>query len=128
ANFTVQVDSPCVNTYSGALAGTGHAVKLDVPISFMNYGLVRPCDCSDREIPLANYSNLQSITIDSIWINGLGVTPLSPSTFHWKLKSTGAQTLPIVLQKQTFDTLVVSFCPDIPATKANLVKNDTLHM
>ncbi|HET6401156.1 MAG TPA: choice-of-anchor D domain-containing protein [Candidatus Kapabacteria bacterium] len=127
-NFAVQVDSPCVNTYSGELTGTGHAVKLDVPISYMNYGLVKPCDCATREIPLANYSNLVPITLDSIWIDGFGVTPLLPSTFHWTLKSTGNETLPIILRPQTFDTLEVSFCPNIPATKANLVKNDTLHI
>src|SRR5581483_8089533 len=128
ANFTVAVDSPCVNTYAGELTGTGHAVKLDVPISFMNYGLVRPCDCATREIPLANYSNLISITLDSIWIDGQGVTPLVPSTFHWTLKSSGTQNLPIVLAPQSFDTLEITFCPNIPATKANLVKNDTLHI
>lgn len=128
ANFSVQVDSPCVNVYSGALTGTGRLVKLDVPISFMNYGLVRPCDCATREIPLANYSNLVPITLDSIWINGPGVTRLAPSTFHWIRKSTGTQTLPVILAPQTFDTLVVSFCPNIPATKANQVKNDTIHI
>ena len=128
ADFAVQVDSPCVNTYTGALTGTGHAVKLEVPISYMNYGMVRPCDCATREIPLANYSNIVPITLDSIWIDGLGVTPLVPSTFHWWLKSNGTQNLPIVLAPQSFDTLEVSFCPNIPATKANMVKNDTLHI
>ncbi len=127
-DFAVQVDSPCVNTYSGSLEGTGHSVKLEVPISYMNYGMVRPCDCATREIPLANYSNLVPITLDSIWIDGFGVTPLVPSTFHWSLKSTGTQNLPIFLAPQSFDTLEISFCPNIPATNANLVKNDTLHI
>ncbi len=126
--FTVLIDSPCVNTYSGELTGTGEVVKLDVPISFMNYGLVRPCDCATRQIPLANYSQEVPITIDSVWIDGLGVTPLTPSTFHWYLQSTGNETLPIVLQKQSFDTLEVTFCPNIPAINANLMKIDTLHI
>jgi len=126
--FTVAIDSPCVQTYSGMLTGHGRIVKLQVPISFMNYGLVRPCDCATREIPLPNYSNLTPITIDSIWLEGPGVTPLSPSTFHWKRKSNGSQALPLVIAPQTADTLLVSFCPDIPATKANLVKNDTLRI
>jgi len=127
-NFTVQVDSPCVNTYSGMLTGTGQVVKLDVPISFMNYGFVRPCDCATREIPLANYSHAIDITLDSVWITGPGVTPLTPSTFHWILKSTGLSALPIVLSHGTFDTLEVTFCPNIPAINANLVKTDTLHI
>jgi hypothetical protein len=126
--FTVAIDSPCAQTYSGSLNGHGRIVKLQVPISFMNYGLVRPCDCAEREIPLPNYSNLTPITIDSIWLEGPGVTPLTPSTFHWKRKSNGSQLLPLVIAPQTSDTLVVSFCPDIPATKANLVKNDTLRI
>src|SRR5207248_2255749 len=117
-----------VHTYSGALTGHGRLVKLQVPISFINYGLVRPCDCAVREIPLPNYSNLVPITIDSIWIEGPGVTKLAPSTFHWKRKSDGSQTLPLTIAPQTSDTLVVTFCPDIPATKANLVKNDTLRI
>ncbi len=126
--FSVLVDSPCVNRYSGALTGTGEIVKLDVPITFMNYGLVRPCDCGTREIPLANYSQNIPITIDSVWIDGLGVTPLTPSTFYWYLKSSGSQTLPVVLPAQSFDTIEVTFCPNIPAIAANLMKIDTLHI
>ncbi len=128
ANITVQVDSPCVNTYAGALTGQGQSVKLQVPLSFMNYGLVRPCDCVSRNIPLPNFSNLVPITIDSIWIDGTGVTKLAPSTFHWKRQSTGDQTLPFTIAPKTADTLVISFCPNIPAIKANLVKNDTIHI
>ncbi len=126
--FTVFIDSPCVNSYSGELTGTGEVVKLDVPIAFMNYGLVRPCDCATRAIPLANYSQNIPITIDSVWIDGLGVTPLTPSTFYWYLQSTGMQTLPIVIPPQTFDTLEVTFCPNIPAIATNLMKIDTLHI
>jgi hypothetical protein len=127
-SFTVLIDSPCVNTYSGELTGTGEIVKLDVPISFMNYGIVRPCDCATRAIPLANYSQKIPITIDSVWIDGLGVSLLAPSTFHWYLQSTGTQTLPIVIPPQSFDTLEVTFCPNIPAINANLMKIDTLHI
>jgi Concanavalin A-like lectin/glucanases superfamily len=127
-NFTVLVDSPCVNTYSGELTGTGEIVKLDVPISFMNYGLVRPCDCATRQIPLANYSQEIPITIDSVWIDGVGVSLLTPSTFHWYLQSTGTETLPVVIPPLSFDTLDVTFCPNIPAINANLMKIDTLHI
>ncbi len=127
-NFTVLVDSPCVNTYSGELTGTGEIVKLDVPISFMNYGLVRPCDCATRQIPLANYSQNIPITIDSVWIDGVGVSLLAPSTFHWDIQSTGTETLPVVIPPLSYDTLDVTFCPNIPAINANLMKIDTLHI
>ena len=126
--FSVQVDSPCVNTYTGTLSGQGQSVKLQVPLSFMNYGLVKPCDCGTRTIPLPNNSNLVPITIDSIWIDGTGVTLLAPSTFHWKRQSTGDQILPFTIPPKSADTLIIQFCPNIPAVKANLVKNDTLHI
>lgn len=128
ASFTVQVDSPCSLSYTGMLKGRGTAVKLQVPVSFMNYGLVKPCDCISREVALPNNSNFVPITIDSVWVDGFGVTPASPSTFRWKWKSTNDQSLPKTLGAQSADTLLISFCPDIPATKANLVKTDTLHI
>ncbi|MDP4233194.1 MAG: choice-of-anchor D domain-containing protein [Bacteroidota bacterium] len=128
ANFTVQVDSPCTMSLTGMLTGHGQSVKLQVPVSFMNYGLVRPCDCIAREVPLPNYSNFVPISIDSVWVDGFGVTNLVPSTFHWQWKSTGDRSLPKTIGAQSADTLIVTFCPDIPATKANLIKNDTLHI
>ncbi|HEY3876045.1 MAG TPA: choice-of-anchor D domain-containing protein [Candidatus Kapabacteria bacterium] len=127
-NLSVFVDSPCTNTYTGQLTGTGEVVSLDVPISFMNYGLVRPCDCGVRDIPLANYSHHIPIVLDSIWINGLGVTLLTPGTFHWDIKSSGKDSLPVTLDTMSYDTLEVTFCPNIPAINANLTKIDTLHI
>jgi hypothetical protein len=127
-NFSVQMDDPCDLAYSGLLTGRGESVKLNVPISFMNYGLVKPCDCAVRDIPLPNYSNVVPITIDSVWIDGQGVTPLVGPVYHWKRSSTGNQNLPFVLSPQSSDTLVIAFCPDVPATKNNLVINDTLHI
>jgi hypothetical protein len=127
-DLRVTIDSPCVQEYAGALTGRGSIVKLQVPVSFINYGIVKPCDCQVREIPLSNYSNLIALTVDSVWIDGTGVTPLVPSTFSWIRKSTGTASLPFDLAPQSADTLVVSFCPNIPATKANQVKNDTLHI
>ena len=127
-NLSVLVDSPCVNTYTGELTGQGELVKLDVPISFMNFGLTRPCDCVTRDIPLANYSQKTIISLDSVWINGVGITPLTPATFSWRLKSSGKDSLPIGLTPQSFDTIEVTFCPNIPAINANLFKTDTLHI
>lgn len=126
--LVVAIDSPCVQNYSGELTGRGTSVKLQVPVSFINYGIVKPCDCAIREIPLTNYSNLIPLTIDSVWIDGAGVTPTVPSTFSWVRKSTMSSALPFVLSPQEADTLVISFCPNIPATATNQVKNDTLHI
>ena len=74
----------------------------------------------------ANYSQNIPITIDSVWINGVGVSLLAPSTFHWDIQSTGSETLPVVIPPlSSSDTLDVTFCPNIPAINANLMKIDT---
>ncbi|HET6511063.1 MAG TPA: LamG domain-containing protein, partial [Candidatus Kapabacteria bacterium] len=124
----VTIDAPCAIANTGQLTGTGKVAKLQVPLTFVNYSMVKPCDCSDREIPLNNTSNLQDLTIDSIWIDGANVTPLVPSIYTWRSKRTGGQTLPYKIPPQSADTLIVSFCPNIPATNANRVTNDTLHI
>lgn len=123
----VTIDSPCTIPNSGQLTGEGKVAKLQVPITFVNYSLIKPCDCAEREIPLYNTSFLQDLTIDSIWIDGLGVTPQTPSIYTWRSKRSGT-TLPYTIPPQSSDTLVVTFCPDIPATKANQIKNDTIHI
>lgn len=124
----VTIDAPCNITNSGQITGTGKVAKLQVPMTFVNYSMVKPCDCSEREIPLNNTSNLQDLNIDSIWIDGANVTPLVPSIYTWRSKLTGGTTLPYKIPPQGADTLIVSFCPNIPATQANRVTNDTLHI
>jgi hypothetical protein len=126
--LTVTIDAPCSITNTGQLTGTGKVAKLQVPVTFVNYGLVKPCDCDEREIPLNNTSNLQNLNIDSVWIDGFGVTPQNPSVFSWRSKRTGGTTLPYVIPPQSADTLIVLFCPNIPATPQNRVKNDTIHI
>lgn len=126
--ISVEIDAPCPITHSGQLTGEGKTAKLQVPVTFVNFSLVKPCDCREREIPLNNTSYLQNLFIDSIWIDGAGVTPLVPSVFKWGSKLTGSTTLPYTIPPQASDTLVVQFCPDIPATQANQVKNDTIHI
>jgi hypothetical protein len=126
--LVVTIDAPCDITNAGQITGTGKVAKLQVPLTFVNYSMVKPCDCSEREIPLNNTSNLQDLNIDSIWIDGANVTPLVPSIYTWRSKLTGGTTLPYKIPPQGADTLIVSFCPNIPATQANRVTNDTLHI
>ncbi len=127
-SLTLSSNSPCNLSWSGQMTGRGEIVRLDVPVSFINYGLIRPCDCALREIPLPNNSQYIPISIDSVWIDGAGVPSPNPAVFVWRSKQTGGTTLPYSIAPQTVDTLVVSFCPNIPATQQNLLANATIHI
>ncbi len=127
-NITISSASPCPLSWTGAITGRGQIMRLDVPISFINYGLIRPCDCAYREIPLPNGSSLLNMTIDSVWIDGAGVGSANPSVFAWRSRQTGGTTLPYDILPNTTDTLVVSFCPNIPATQQNLLTNAVIHI
>jgi len=124
---TVNSDAPCSIAPTGVLTGTGKLVKLDVPLTFVNYSLIKPCDCQVREIPLANYSNLVPITVDSIWIDEVGVGSPNATVFSWRSSGFGT-TLPYVIPPQTIDTLFISYCPNIPAVSANTLTNAALHI
>jgi hypothetical protein len=122
------ITDPCTLSQSGELNGAGDIVKLDVPLTLVNYGLVKPCDCAEREVPLPNVSNFIPITIDSIWIDGQGVSSPRPAVFRWRSKQTGGAALPYAIAPQSRDTLLVAFCPNIPAVNANVLSNATLHI
>jgi hypothetical protein len=125
--ITVQTDQPCNLTYGGVLTGRGALVKLEVPLSFVNYSLIKPCDCLNRIIPLPNFSNFVPVTIDSIWIDGVGVPSPNPTVFKWSSSIAGT-TAPYSIKPGTEDTLTISFCPNIPAIQANILLNASLHI
>lgn len=128
-DFLINTDKPCVIDWTGKITGTGVIIKLEAPISLINYGLVKPCECSNREIPLPNYSSYIPMSIDSIWIDP-GTPPLPsprPAVFSWKSKLNGSKA-PFTVAPLTVDTLVVSFCPNIPSIAANVLSNAVLHI
>lgn len=127
-NVRAVSSNPCAIQQVGSLTGQGIIYRLDVPLSFINYGLVRPCDCIVREIPLPNQSAFKPITVDSIWIDGRNVANAIPAVYSWRSKLTGARTLPYQIPPSTTDTLEISFCPNIPATQQNLLANGKFHI
>jgi len=127
-DLTLASDDPCQLTWTGTVSGTGKIVRLEVPISFINYGMIPPCDCASREIPLPNLSEYIPMSIDSIWIDGAGVASPRPQVFRWRSRQTGSTTLPYVIAPQSIDTLVIEFCPNIPATPQNVLSNATIHI
>lgn len=122
----VTLDTPCGATGSGLLTGKGEIIKLEVPVTFINFGLMRPCDCAEREIPIPNASNFIPLKIDSISIVAAGLPNANPSVFKWKSRRTGDSTLPLIIPPGESDTLVISFCPNVPAIPANLTMNAQL--
>jgi hypothetical protein len=123
---TATIDSPCTRLQTGTVSGKGQVVKLEVPITLINYGLVRPCDCVDREIPLTNKSNFIPITIDSLTIIAGGLPSANPSVYSWRSKLTGKTTAPFDIPPNSTDTIVISFCPNVPAIPQNAVLNAQL--
>ncbi|MFI5263139.1 MAG: LamG-like jellyroll fold domain-containing protein, partial [Candidatus Kapaibacterium sp.] len=128
ANVTVTLDTPCGKQTTGVVSGNGTIVQLSVPVQLINYGLVRPCDCQVREIPLTNESDFIPITIDSIWIDDVGLANPNKSVFTWRSKLTGDTSGSYVIPPKTEDTLLVTFCPNIPAIPQNLTMNAQIHI
>ena len=126
--ITVETDAPCVIDFTGNFEGTGRIVRLDVPVTFINFGLNKPCECTEREIPLPNGSDFIPMTIDSIWIDGGGLANPSPVYFSWRSKQTGNATTPYVIPPQSTDTLVVTFCPTGPSDTSQIVHNAKIHI
>jgi hypothetical protein len=128
ANVSVALDTPCGHQTTGVLSGNGTIVKLDVPVQLINYGLVKPCDCVEREIPLTNESDFIPISIDSIWIDDIGLPNPNKSVFKWRSKLTGDTSGSYTIPPKTEDTLVITFCPNVPAIPANLTMNAQIHI
>ncbi len=123
---TATLDTPCGRTETAILTGKGEIVKLQVPVTFINYGLIKPCECVEREIPLPNLSNFIPLLIDSLSIDVGGLANANTKVFKWRLKRTGQTISPFTIAPNSTDTIVVSFCPNIPAIPANLVMNAQL--
>jgi len=127
-NVTVALDTPCGKLTTGGVIGSGAIVRLDVPIQLINYGLVKPCDCVEREIPLTNISDFIPINIDSIWIDDAGLPNPNKSVYKWRSKRTGDTSGSFQVPPNTEDTLVVMFCPNVPAIPQNLLMNAIIHI
>ena len=127
-NVVVTLDTPCGKQETGVVTGSGIIQKLDVPVQLINYGLVRPCDCQEREIPLTNNSNFITMIIDSVWIDDIGLPNPNKTVYHWKSRLTGKTSGSFTIPPNTEDTLVITFCPNVPAIPENLTMNAQIHI
>lgn len=117
SRFTVFASSPCTAQPQSEITGLAIIVPLEMPISVLSYGFVRPCDCLEREIPLINRSSAFEMIIDSVWIAPTADASSTPWLFTWKSSNFAAQgsTLPYSIPKLDRDTLRVVYCPRSPS-------------
>jgi hypothetical protein len=111
-NIFAYSSKPCVVDESGWLVGSGIMVPLEVPMSVISYGFVRPCDCVTRHINIINPSKAFKRTIDSVWIDSISS---DPRFFTWKAFGSPQGKFPWDIPTLSFDTLYVTFCPRTPS-------------
>lgn len=106
-------NSPCEVNFSGDMSGRGLIVPLDVPISVLSFGYIKPCDCSERKVQLINESNTFDMSIDSIYINGDNIVSAYPNLFNWSsdLNNNSGGSLPYLIPPSSRDTLRILYCP-----------------
>lgn len=109
-------ESPCAAiSTTGNLKARGIILKLEAPVSLVNWGFVKPCDCIVREIPLVNQSLVHPMKVDSLWIDSVGVPGGTPQFWTWTSSYSPSGTFPYSIPPDTRDTVRVVFCPRTPA-------------
>lgn len=108
-------NSPCVVRSTGQLTGRGVIIELENALSLINFGYIRPCECTERLLPLLNASLVHPMTVDSIWIDSLATPGGTPQFYTWTSKYSPTGTLPFTIPPDSRDTVVLRFCPRTPA-------------
>jgi len=124
----VQSDSPCARVDSGQVIGKGIIIQLDAPISLINFGFTKPCECKIREIPLLNQSLVHPMTVDSIWIDNTRVTNGTAELFSWYSTFSPNGTFPFQIPPLGRDTLRIVYCPNTPSLPQFLNSAARLHI
>jgi hypothetical protein len=68
------------------------------------------------------------MSIDSVWIDDVGLANPNATVFSWRSKLTGKTSGTYQIPPLTEDTLVITFCPNIPAIPENLKMNAMIHI
>ncbi|MBS1536892.1 MAG: choice-of-anchor D domain-containing protein [Bacteroidetes bacterium] len=109
-------ESPCPSISStGNLKARGIILKLEAPLSLINWGFVKPCDCITRELPLVNQSLVHPMSVDSLWIDSLNIPGGTPQFWTWTSAFSPKGTFPFSIPPDTRDTVRITFCPRTPA-------------
>lgn len=115
ADLTAHSATPCTIEGAGNLQGRGVILELENAISLINFGYVRPCECSERIMPLLNASLVHPMTVDSLWIDNGGTASYTPQFYAWRSKFSPSGTFPYEIPPNTRDTVYLTFCPRSPA-------------
>ena len=115
ANITVYSNDPCIIQGVGKLSGRGVILKLENALSLVNFGYARPCECLERSVELLNASLRFDMTVDSLWIDSVGVPGAKPQFFTWRSKFSPNGVVPYTIPPGERDTVIISFCPRTPA-------------
>ncbi|MFC2130776.1 LamG-like jellyroll fold domain-containing protein [Bacteroidota bacterium] len=115
--ISVYASEPCEVDDSGWLLGEGIIIPLEIPMSVVSYGFVRPCDCVERRLNIINQSLVFPRTIDSVWIDTAGIPFSNPDFFTWRSSNSPLGQVPYNIQPMSFDTLYIKFCPRTPARR-----------
>lgn len=107
--------APCRINGSGTVSGRGIIVELEQALSLINFGFVRPCECTERVLPLLNASLVFDMTVDSLWMDGQGIARATPEFYSWRSKYSPTGTLPYTIPPNSRDTVTITFCPRSPA-------------
>ncbi|MBK9246834.1 MAG: choice-of-anchor D domain-containing protein [Ignavibacteria bacterium] len=115
-SITVFSDSPCSSIRTtGTFKARAIILKLEAPLSLINWGFVKPCDCIVRELPLINPSLVHQMKLDSLWIDSTGIPGGTPQFWTWSSAFSPNSTFPFSIPPDTRDTLRLKFCPRTPA-------------
>jgi hypothetical protein len=107
---------PCPSISStGNLKARGIILQLEAPLSLINWGFVKPCDCITRELPLVNQSLVHPMRVDSLWIDSVNVPGGTPQFWKWTSAFSPNGTFPFSIPPDTRDTVRITFCPRTPA-------------
>jgi hypothetical protein len=124
----VYSSAPCSVVGNGEVFGEGIIVPLEIPLKVISFGFVRPCDCILREMPLINKSQVFDMSIDSIWIDSVGVANGFPEFFTWSSFYSPGGTTPYEIPKNSFDTVYIKFCPRTPAQREFVDMGAKIHI
>lgn len=119
---------PCTVSGSGDLTGRGVIIELENPLTLVNFGYVRPCDCFTRTVELFNGSQVFDMTVDSIWIDSANIPGGKPQFFTWTSKFSPSGVLPYNVPPGERDTIFITFCPNTPADAAQLECRAAFHV
>ncbi|MFN4985472.1 MAG: choice-of-anchor D domain-containing protein [Ignavibacteria bacterium] len=128
ADITAYSSDPCTVVGKGRITGRGVIIKLESALSLVNFGYTRPCECIERTIEMLNGSLRFDMTIDSIWIDSVGVPGGKPQFYTWKSRFSPNGTTPYKVPPGERDTVYITFCPRTPADSTQMECRAAMHI